>query len=91
MSESLILRSADVEPLAERIAAIVAAIVAAEVSKQLEASKKRLVDRFEMAERASVSVPSLDRLVANGSVPSVKVGSRRLFDPDAVFSALSDG
>ena len=48
----------------------------------------RLVDRHHMAELASVSVATLDRLVSRKKIPSVMVGSSRRFDPAEVIGAL---
>ncbi len=50
----------------------------------------RLLDGDEMATRLGVSRPTLDRLRAAGTVPSIKVGSRRLFDAEAVLKAMSE-
>lgn len=85
MSESLILKSADVDALAD----LIATVVVERVAKQLDANKRRLVDREEMAALANVSVPTLDRLVAAEAVPSLRIGNRRLFDPDAFLDALA--
>jgi len=48
-----------------------------------------LVDRIEMAKLLSISSGKLDDLVAEDAVPSVKVGTRRLFSPDAVVNAIT--
>lgn len=84
MNESLLLRPADVDALAERLAEILWQRIEPELS-----SKRRLVDRQTMAKSANISVASLDRLVAQKQVPSVLVGTRRLFDPDATLDALA--
>lgn len=47
-----------------------------------------LVGRERMAEIAGISVPSLDRLVRDGRIPSIQINSRRLFEPKAVIDAL---
>ena len=87
MSESLILKSADVDALAN--------VLAAMVVKRLEplllsGRQQKLVDRPTMATMLGISVPMLDRLVASKRVPSVLVGVRRLFEPDRVVAALGD-
>ena len=48
-----------------------------------------LVDRIEMAKLLSISSGKLDDLVAEDAVPSVKVGTRRLFSPDAVVESIT--
>jgi len=48
----------------------------------------RLVNRERMAKLAGVSLPTLDRLVAEKVVPSKLVGTRRLFEPAKVIDAL---
>ena len=42
-----------------------------------------------MAELASVSRPTIDRGVKNGTIPSVMLGRCRRFEPRAVFDALA--
>jgi hypothetical protein len=86
-SESLLLRSVDVDVLAERVATIVAERILPELGRR----QRRLVDRHEMAKLAGISVPVLDRLVAKKLIPSSLVGTRRLFEPDAVLDSLSGG
>ncbi|KLU05707.1 hypothetical protein RISK_002339 [Rhodopirellula islandica] len=53
-----------------------------------ESSNPILVDSDEMARLASISRPTLDRLRSAQVVPSVLVGRRRLYRPDAVVAAL---
>lgn len=53
-------------------------------------NEPRLVNRERMAELAGISVPTLDRLVSEGSVPSKRIGNRRLFQPAKVIDALPD-
>lgn len=70
------------------IEAITAAVVA-ELRPMIEASTEpMLVDGDRMAELVGISRPNLDRLRAAGIVPSVSVGRRRLYRPDAVVAAL---
>ena len=48
-----------------------------------------LVDRIEMAKLLSISPNKLGDLVSQNAIPSVKVGTRRLFSPDAVANAIT--
>jgi len=54
-----------------------------------ESSEPLLVDGDRMAELAGVSRPTIDRLRADGSIPSILVGRRRLYSPPDVIDALS--
>ena len=85
MNESLILKSADVDALAD----LLAAAVAKRLEPLLTSRQRKLVDRPTMATLLDVSIPMLDRLVASKQIPSVLVGVRRLFDPDRVVEALA--
>jgi hypothetical protein len=87
MNESMLLRSVDVDKLAERVAEIVCKRIVPELGQP----KRRMVDRHKMAELAGISVPVLDRLVSQKLIPSNLVGTRRLFDPDAVIDAIANG
>jgi hypothetical protein len=84
--KSLIFEHADVDVLAEKVADI----ITKRMESLLEARQRRLVDRPRMAELANIGTATLDRLVAAKRVPSVLVGTRRLFDPDKVIDALAD-
>ncbi len=86
MPKSLILEHADVDALAQAMADI----ITKRMESLLEARQRRLVDRPTMAELANIGTATLDRLVAAKRVPSVLVGTRRLFDPDRVIDALAD-
>jgi len=83
----LILRDTDPDKLR---ADITAGVIAALQSILAEFSEPRLVDGDRMAELAGVSRPTIDRAVRDGSIPSVKIGRRRLFDPRAVIDAWSN-
>lgn len=85
MNESLILKSVDVDALADQLAAA----VFKRLEPMLASRQRKLVDRPTMATLLGVSVPMLDRLVASEQVPSVLVGVRRVFDPDRVIEALA--
>ena len=50
-----------------------------------------LADKNQMSKALSHSTRTLDKLVAAGKIPSVRVGTRRLFDPEAVTAALKSG
>ena len=86
MGESLIFKHIDVDSLANAVADV----IAKRIEPMLEARQRRLVDRPTMAGLANIGTATLDRLVAAKRVPSVLVGTRRLFDPDKVIDALAD-
>ncbi len=86
MHKSLILEHVDVESLAVALADI----IAKRIESMLVARQRRLVDRPTMAELANIGTATLDRLVSSKRVPSVLVGTRRLFDPDKVIDALAE-
>ncbi len=86
MGESLIFKHADVDTLAIALADI----IAKRIEPMLVARQRRLVDRPTMAELANIGTATLDRLVSSKRIPSVLVGTRRLFDPDRVIDALSE-
>ena len=50
--------------------------------------KDGLVGRQEIAELLAVSLPTVDRLVSDGRIPSTKIGTRRLFSPSLVLRAM---
>ena len=86
MTESQILTHANVEALADLLADAVAKRVEPLLGKQTEG----LVGRQRMAELANISVPSLDRMVSAAAIPSIRQGTRRLFEPTAVFAAMRE-
>lgn len=53
------------------------------------AKRPRLVDRVELRSLLGVGESTLDRLTKRGEIPSIRVGRRVLFDPDAVIAALT--
>jgi hypothetical protein len=85
VSKSLILEHADVDVLAMKVADV----VTHRVESILGNRERRLVDRPAMARLANIGTATLDRLVTAKRIPSILVGRRRLFDPDAVVDALS--
>ncbi len=52
---------------------------------------KILRSKIETAKAISISPRTLDNLVRDGKVPSVRIGTRRLFDLDDVTAALKSG
>jgi excisionase family DNA binding protein len=52
---------------------------------------RHLISKPEIAKALSLSTRTLDKLVAAGKIPSVRVGTRRLFDPEEVTAALKAG
>lgn len=53
--------------------------------------ERKLFSKVEMSKALSLSTRTLDKLVAAGKVPSIRVGTRRLFDPEAVTATLKSG
>ncbi len=86
MAETLMLKAADVDALADALAEV----IAKRVEAVLASRQRRLVDRPTMAELANIGTATLDRLVAAKQIPSVLVGKRRLFDPDRVIDELAN-
>jgi hypothetical protein len=85
MVETLMLKPADLEALAKMLVDR----IEQQIGPKLVARQRCLVDRTAMAKRAGIGTATLDRLVASKRVPSVLVGTRRLFDPDRVIDALA--
>ncbi|TWU38983.1 hypothetical protein Q31b_40610 [Novipirellula aureliae] len=69
-------------------AAIVHDVIAAFRQIMAEAQEPRLVDGDRLAELLEVSRPTVDRNRADGVIPSITIGRRRLYRPDAVIDAL---
>jgi excisionase family DNA binding protein len=53
--------------------------------------KRSLTDKPGIAKALTLSTRTIDKLVAAGKIPSVRVGTRRLFDPEEVTAALKSG
>lgn len=85
MSKLLLIEGIDPAELSECIAA---AVVDAMKPVLAESSRPLLCDGDEMARLAGISRPLIDRLRASGAIPSVLIGRRRLYRPDAVIAAL---
>lgn len=49
-----------------------------------DGSGKLTLDRTECAKQIGVSVRTLDRMVADGRIPVLKVRSKKLFLPDSI-------
>lgn len=80
------LRETDADALAATIAQAVSDAVRLLMADSVE---PRLVDRERMAALLSISVPKLDTLTAAGTIPSVSIGRRRLYQPATVIAALA--
>jgi excisionase family DNA binding protein len=52
--------------------------------------KNQFHTKSEVAKATSLSARTIDRLVASGAIPSIKVGSRRLFILEDVLAALME-
>ena len=85
MTKLIAIEHFDVESLANAVADV----IAQRIEPMLAARQRRLVDRPTMAELANIGTATLDRLVSCKRVPSVLVGTRRLFDPDKVLDSLA--
>lgn len=77
------LHDADLDRLAEAIALKLECLLAH------TSSGTTLLDRPEMAAFLNISLATLDRLVTADEIPSVQVGTRRLFDKIKVLAQLS--
>ena len=67
-------------------AAIVRDVV--DALRPLLEARPKLVDVEVLALQLGLSIATLDRLRRSGKIPSLKLGSRRLYDPEAVLIAL---
>ncbi|WP_372718884.1 helix-turn-helix transcriptional regulator [Novipirellula sp.] len=85
-TRSTVIESVDIDEL---IAAITAAVLAALMPLLSESSEPRLVGGDAMADLLGVSRPTVDRARAAGEIPSIMIGSRRLYQPEAVIAALA--
>lgn len=84
-SSEIILQGVSLDDLT---ATITAAVVEQLKPLLAESTAPLLVDGQEMARLLTVSVNSVDRSRANGTIPSMRIGKRRLYDPHAVVAAL---
>ena len=64
-------------------------VIAALTKVLAETAEPRMVDGNRMAELAALSRPTIDRAVREGIIPSIKVGRRRLFEPEKVIAAFA--
>jgi excisionase family DNA binding protein len=62
--------------------------VVARIPKPEPIDQQLLVDGNRLADLLSVSRPTVDRLVRDGRIPSIRMGARRLYRPTAVIEAL---
>ena len=83
----MLLRDTDPDELVARVTRSVIDQVAKLIGTQ---SRKRLLDRGEMADVLGVSVATFDRLRTTHPVPTKWVESVPRFDADAVIAALPD-
>ncbi|TWU42936.1 Helix-turn-helix domain protein [Novipirellula aureliae] len=70
--------------------ALIVADVVAAIRPMIESRHTLLVDGDRLAELLGVSRPTIDRLRADSVIPSVLIGRRRLYNPDAVLAALEE-
>ncbi|GAA4455343.1 hypothetical protein GCM10023156_29170 [Novipirellula rosea] len=76
--------------LANLTEAVASAVYAKMQPLLATASAPRLVDGDRLAELLGVSRPTVDRMRSSGEIPSVSIGRRRLYDPNAVIAALGE-
>lgn len=86
--ETLLVHSTDTDGLVRAIAAALLPEVENLLKRHLDQAK--LVDINRLERLTDLSGSTINRLVAKNEIPSVRVGTRRLFDPDAVVRALKD-
>lgn len=67
---------------------LVAQIADAVVERLANGTADRAQDVYGMAELLRVSVPTVERMVASGLIPSFKINRLRRFDPADVLAAL---
>lgn len=58
------------------------------LSKPIERSRPELVDVYTLADAVGLSVPTINRAIAAGTIPSVQAGRRRLFVVADVVDAI---
>ncbi len=63
-------------------------LLADRVAERL-ANRRRLVDRRDLADILSASVPTIDRMIRDGQIPVIRMRGKTLFDPGAVISHLA--
>ena len=47
--------------------------------------ERKFIDLKELAEMIHISIPTLNKWVADGKIPSYKVGKRRLFKKEEIL------
>lgn len=85
-NRSTVIESVDLDEL---IAAICGSLITALQPLLSESSEPRLINGDRMADLLGVSRPTVDRMRAAGEIPSIMIGSRRLYQPEAVIAALA--
>lgn len=85
MNRSLMIEGVDLDALTDAVAAAVVAKMKPLIE---QSTAPLLVDGDEMARLAGVSRPTIDRLRAAKLIPSVLLGTRRMYQPSAVIEAL---
>ncbi|MGA2958095.1 MAG: helix-turn-helix domain-containing protein [Thermodesulfobacteriota bacterium] len=48
--------------------------------------EKRLISIREVSELISISQPTINRMIEAKTIPSYKIGKRRLFDPEEIWA-----
>ncbi len=71
----------EINAMAESVAKRVSAILT---------GQPRLIDRYSLAERLGLSVPTIERLTRNGKISVICAGRRRLYDPDKTIAELAN-
>ncbi len=83
----MLLRDTDPADFTEQIAAEFEALLRRVLA---ESTQPKLVDRNELARLLGVSIQTINRLVKDRMIPSVRIGKRRLFEARKVIDALTD-
>ncbi|TWU20290.1 hypothetical protein Pla52o_48090 [Novipirellula galeiformis] len=78
--------SIDTEALAEAIAEAILAKLPPR--PEPPATQHLLVSSTKLATMLGISKPFIDRLRSEGKIPSIQVGTRRLYEPSEVVAAL---
>lgn len=78
------LSPADLESIADRVAAKLASKLAPQPNRNKEPAAQEWIGRTEFARRSGLSTATLDRRIRDGSLPTQKVGRRVLIRADAL-------
>lgn len=52
--------------------------------------ERKFIDLKELAEMIHISIPTLNKWVADGKIPSYKVGKRRLFRKEEILEWMEN-